>query len=73
MHGWSMQVSDFRAQKIKSDKYYSGRTHDVQNCTRETVELVQSIYQKDLDILGYSLDDAYHACETYGLSRAPEL
>ena len=40
-------------------------------CTYETVAAAEYVYGEDARLLGYSFDDAYVSCNTYGLTSAP--
>jgi hypothetical protein len=40
-------------------------------CTRETVDLAARLYAMDLELFGYTMDDAYKSCKKYGLAHPP--
>ncbi len=42
------------------------------HCDRTTVDLAAVMYKEDLEAYGYTMDAAYAACETYGLTHAPK-
>jgi hypothetical protein len=42
-------------------------------CTWETVDLARRYYADDLAALNVTMDEAYNACERYGMTHAPSL
>jgi hypothetical protein len=41
-------------------------------CNRETVDLAARLYDKDLQLYGYSMSSAYDSCAKYGLAFPPK-
>lgn len=74
MSGFSTTFTELEsssAAEIFGPKYYGGRTHSMHSCSLETVEAARAIYQQDLSLLGFDLNDALHSCGTHGLTFLP--
>ncbi len=54
-------------------QYYHGRTHLAHKCTQATVELAQSIYGVDAQLLGYSFAEPARCCLTHGVTHVNPL
>jgi hypothetical protein len=60
-----------KAARTFGARYYGGRTHKVQPCSRDTVVLAARVYAKDAAAGGYTFAEAMRACTEHGRSAPP--